>query len=121
MGGSRSLLVIFVFTSLMIIDDLDAVRRAVAPTEANSPLVVDPDTMLALPVTTQRLKPVSWNCRHVLQLLGVVQHPKLPARLRSNVAELAAPLAFKKLLGLLRAEGSYHTGSIPRRPLNVAP
>src|ERR1035437_8813715 len=121
MGGSRSLLVIFVFTSLMIIDDLDAFRRAVAPTEANSPLVVDPDTMLALPVTTQRLKSVSWNCRHVLQLLGVVQHPKLPPCHRSNVAESAALLTVKKLLGLLRAEGSYHTGSIPRRPLNVAP
>src|ERR1019366_808067 len=121
MGGSRSLLVIFVFTSLMIIDDLDAFRRAVAPDEADSLLIVDPDTMLTLPGTAQRLKPVSWNCRHALQLLGVVQHPKLPARHRSNVAEPAAPLAFKKLLGLLAAEGSYHTGSIPRQPLNAAP
>src|SRR5450759_5276096 len=111
MGGSRSLLVIFVFTSLVIIDHLDAFRCAVAPTEANSPLVVDPDTMLTLGVTAQRLKSVSWNCRHVLQLLGVVQHPKLPARHRSNVAEPVAPLALK-LLGLLAAEGSYHTGRI---------
>src|ERR1035437_3566498 len=57
----------------------------------NSLLIVDPDTMLTLPGTAQRRKPVSWNCRHVLQLLGVVQHPKLPARHRSNVAEPAAP------------------------------
>src|ERR1019366_5514240 len=99
MGGSRSLLVIFVFTSLMIIDDLDAFRRAVAPDEANSPFVVDPDTMLTLGVTAQRLKPVSWNCRHVLQLLGVVQHPKLPPCPRSSFVESSAPLAFKKLLG----------------------
>src|ERR1019366_8763418 len=98
MGGSRSLLVIFVFTSLMIIDDLDAFRRAVAPDEANSPLVVDPDTMLTLGITAQRLKPVSWNCRQVLQFLGVVQHPKLPAGHRSNVAEPAALLTVKKLL-----------------------
>ena len=98
----------------MIIDDLDAFRRAVAPDEANSPLVVDPDTGLTLPVTTQRLKPVSWNCRHILQFLGAVQHPKLSPRHRSNVAESAALLAFKKLLGLLAAEGPYHTGSIPR-------
>src|ERR1019366_6913628 len=101
MGGSRSLLVIFVLTSLMIIDDLDAFRRSVPPHEANSPLVVAPDTMLALGVTAQRLQPVSWNCRHALQLLGVVQHPKLPPCHRSNVAESAALLTVKKLLGLL--------------------
>jgi hypothetical protein len=48
MGGSRFLLAILVFTSLMIIDDLDAFRRAFAPDEADSPLIVDPDTMLTL-------------------------------------------------------------------------
>src|ERR1019366_6869129 len=125
MGGSRSLLVIFVFTSLVIIDDLDALRRAVAPDEANSPLVVDPDTMLTLPVTAQGLKPVSWNRRHVLQLLGVVQHPKLPARHRSNVAQPAAPLAFKKQLGLLAADrivshGQYITATVKRSIINGA-
>jgi hypothetical protein len=98
----------------MIIDNLDAFRRAFAPDEADSPLIVDPDTMLTLSVTAESLKPVSWNCRHVFQFPGVVQHPKLPPRHRSNVTESAALLAVKKLLGLLGAEGSYHTGSIPR-------
>jgi hypothetical protein len=98
----------------MIIDDLDAFRRAFAPDEADSPLIVDPDTMLTLPVTAQSLKPVPWNCRHVLQLLGIVQHPQLPPRNCSNVAESAALLAVKQLLGPPAAEGSYHTGSIPR-------
>jgi hypothetical protein len=70
--------------------------------------------MLTLPVAAQRLKPFSRNCRHVFQLLGVVQHPKFPPRHRSNVAESAALLALKKLLRLLAAEGSYHTGSISR-------
>jgi hypothetical protein len=102
------------FASLVIIDNLDALLRAFAPEEADSPSIVDPDTILTLPVTTKRLKPVSRNCRHVLQFLGVVQHPKFPPRHRSNVAESAALLALKKLLGLLAAEGSYHTGSISR-------
>jgi hypothetical protein len=105
----------------MIIDDLDPLRRAFAPNEADSPLIVDPDTMLTLPATAQSLQPVSWNCRHVFQPLGVVQHPKLPPCYRSNLAESAALLALKKLLGLLAAEGSYHTGSISRRPLNDVP
>jgi hypothetical protein len=103
----------------MIIDDLDAFRRALAPDEADSPLgslmwIVNPDTMLTLPVTAQRLKPVSWNCRHVLQRLGIVQHPQFPPCHRSNVAESAALLALKKLLSLPAAEGSYHMGSISR-------
>src|ERR1039458_9918076 len=106
MGGSRSLLAIFVFTSLMVIDDLDALRRALAPDEADSPLIVDADTELTLPVAAQSLKPVSRNCGHVLQFPGVVQHPQLPTRHRSNVAESAALPAVKKLLGLLGAEGS---------------
>ena len=115
------MLAVFIFTSLMIIDDLDAFRRAFAPGEADSPLIVDPDTVLTLPVTAQSLKPVSWNCRHVLQLPGIVQHPELPPCHRSNVGESAAVLALKKLFGLLAAEGSDHTESISRWPLHVAP
>src|ERR1017187_7978888 len=80
MGGSRSLLAIFVSTSLMIIHDLDAIPCAIATDEADSPLIVATDPMLTLPVTAQRLQPASWNCPHVLQFLGVVQHPKLPPR-----------------------------------------
>lgn len=48
MGGSRSLLAILVFTSLMIVDNLDAFCRVFAPDEADLPLIVDPDTMLTL-------------------------------------------------------------------------
>jgi hypothetical protein len=91
----------------MRIDDRDAFRRAFAPDEADSPLIVDPDAMSTLPAAAQSLKPVSWNCRHVLQPLGVLQHPKLPPCYRSNVAESAALLAAKEFLGLLAAERSY--------------
>ena len=105
----------------MIIDDLDPFRRAFPPDEADPPLIVDPDTILPLPVAAQSLKPVSWNCRHILQLLRVVQHPQLSPCYRCNVAESAAVLAVKELFGLLAAEGSYHPDSISRMPLNVAP
>jgi hypothetical protein len=91
----------------MIIDDLDPFRRAFAPEEADSPLIVDPDIMLTLPVAAQSLKPVSWNCRQVLQFLRVVQHPQLPPCYRSHVAESAAQLAVKELLALLRSRLSF--------------
>jgi hypothetical protein len=104
----------------MIIDYLDALRSASAPDEADSPFIVNPYTMLTLSIAAQSLKPVPWNCRHVRQLLGVVQHPKLPPCDRSNVAKSATLLSVKKLLSLLAAEGSYQTDSISRRPLNAA-
>jgi hypothetical protein len=103
----------------MIVDDLNIFRLAFAPDEADSPLIVDPNTVLTLPVAAQSLKPISWNCRHVLQFPGIVQHPKLPPRHRSDVVESAASLALKKSRGLLTTEGPYHTDSIPRLPLNV--
>jgi hypothetical protein len=55
----------------MIIDDLYVLRRAFAPQEANTPLVIDPATMLPLPVTTQSLKAVSGDGCEVLQFFGV--------------------------------------------------
>jgi hypothetical protein len=102
----------------MIIDDLDAFRAALAPGEADSPLIVNPHTMLTLSIAVQSLKPVSRDGRHVLQPLGIVQHSKFPSRHGFNVAEFTAPLAKKKLLGLLAAEGSYQTSGVPREPLN---
>src|ERR1039458_3125303 len=92
MGGSRSLLAIFVSTSLMIIHDLDAIPCTIATDEADSPLIVATDPMLTLCITAQRLQPASWNCPHVLQFPGVVQHPKLPPRtLETHGPEVSAP------------------------------
>ena len=104
----------------MILDDLDAFCRACVPDEAESPLIVDPDTMLTPSFAAQGLKPVSRNCRHVLQLPGVIQHAQLPPCHGPDVGESAALLAVKEFFGFLAAEGSYHTVSIPRRPLNEA-
>jgi hypothetical protein len=47
----------------MIIDDLNAFGRTVSPDEADSPLIVDSDTILILSVTAKVLKPVAWNGR----------------------------------------------------------
>ena len=112
---------IFALTSLMVIDDLDVFRRAIALDEADSPLVVDPNTKLTLPAAGKSLKPVSWDYRHVLKFPCIVQHSKFPARYRSDIAESAALVAMKKLLSLPAAEGSYHMESISRWSLNGRP
>jgi hypothetical protein len=104
----------------MIIDDLDLFRRALAPDKADSPLIVDPDATLTFPVAAQSLKPISRNCRQILQIFGVVQHPELPSCHRSNVAESAAPLATGEIAGLLATERPDLPGRISWVPLNDA-
>ena len=37
----------------MVVDDLDVIGIIIVPCKADTPLVVDPDTMLAFPVTMQ--------------------------------------------------------------------
>ena len=43
----------------MIVDDLYVVRIAGTPSEANSPLIVDPDTVLTGPVAFQGFQPIA--------------------------------------------------------------
>ena len=43
----------------MVIDDLNVVRIAITPPKANPPLIVDPDAVLPLSVTGQRLQPIA--------------------------------------------------------------
>jgi hypothetical protein len=58
----------------MIIDDFDVLGRARSPTETDSPLIVDSDTMLALSVAGQSLDAVPGDRRKVFQLIGVIDH-----------------------------------------------
>ena len=43
----------------MIIDDLNLFGRLLAPHEAEAPLIVDPEAMLAAAVAGKRLEPVA--------------------------------------------------------------
>jgi hypothetical protein len=52
--------------SSVIVNNLDVVRVAVAPPKADTPLVVDANPMLALPVAAQRFEPVARRDAQVL-------------------------------------------------------
>ena len=106
------------FPSSVIIDNLGVLCRASSPDKADSPLIVDPDTVLPLPVTDQHLDPIPWNRRQIFQFLSVIEHPQFSPRNRFDAFEPASPFAVEQLLGLLGAERSNHAGSIPREPLN---
>jgi hypothetical protein len=50
----------------MIIGDFDIERIAVHEAKAHTPLIVDPDRMLASPVAFQQLKTVRWRHAQVV-------------------------------------------------------
>lgn len=65
-------------TLLVIINHLDLLRSGTPPDEANTPLVVDPNRVLALSVTTECLQAVSgWNSQimKASRLIDVKQFP----------------------------------------------
>jgi hypothetical protein len=62
----------------MIVYDFNIVSVSLAPTEADTPLVVDPNAVLPLPVSGQFLKAISWRDKKIIQLLRRIQQEKLP-------------------------------------------
>jgi hypothetical protein len=59
----------------LVIHDLDIVGVAAPPPEADSPLVVDPDAVLARTITSQVFQAVPWWKAQILQALRRIQHP----------------------------------------------
>jgi hypothetical protein len=61
----------------MVVNHLNQIDILFAPVEADAPPVVDADTVLALPIPGQLLKPIAGRDPKVGQALGVVKHAKL--------------------------------------------
>lgn len=61
--------------ALVIVNDLDVVSIAIAPTEAQPPLVIDANAVLTLTVSLQGFEPIPWWAIHVVQDDGAVQLP----------------------------------------------
>src|SRR4051794_17802072 len=81
--------------SSVVVDDLDMIRTSWCPFEANAPLLVDANAVLAGAVAFQGFEPVvRWH--QIGQHLGIVEHPQLTKRGLLNVvrqcpAKLALP------------------------------
>ena len=64
----------------MIIGNFNLVNAIVTPTETDTPLLVDANAVLTLPITTQRFKPVGgWNTE-IIHGGGMMQHDKFSFR-----------------------------------------
>jgi hypothetical protein len=62
----------------VVVRDLDVVGVTTPPSEADPPLVIDPDAVLPLPITAQSFQPVARRDAQVVQAVRSVQHPELP-------------------------------------------
>jgi hypothetical protein len=100
----------------VVVDDLDVVRPAFLPDEANSPLSVHPDRVLASPILRERFELISRRDSEILQTRRRMQHRELPKRYALDVVKLAAVLASPYDLRLRAAEALDH----PLRVLRYA-
>lgn len=93
----------------MVIDDLNGICIPVTPYETDTPLVIDPDTVLSLSFTSQCLKAIGrWDSK-IFQSLGVVQHSKFSAGNGLDIAwQFPGHGPFPDLLGFLVLELEDH-------------
>ena len=61
----------------MVVNDLDLVCIAILPSEANAPLIVDPDTVLPSALTSKLLEAISWRDAQILEGLGGINDDQL--------------------------------------------
>ena len=64
----------------MVVDDLDVFGSGGGPTEADTVLVVDPDAVLALPVTPERFQTIPRRHPQVIKLTSDLKLPEFAAR-----------------------------------------
>jgi hypothetical protein len=92
----------------VIIDDLNIVRIAFSPNETETPLVIDPNAILARSVAMQRFQAISWWRPQISQFSGGVQLPYLPARNSLDCLEASTKLPAIKSLSFLGAKRLDH-------------
>jgi len=85
----------------VVVHDLDVVRIAAVPSEADPPLVVDPDAVLACAIAAQPFQAVSRRHAKIVQPRRGIQHPELsqshllnPCSEPANRPTVEEPLGF---------------------------
>jgi hypothetical protein len=51
----------------VVVDDLDILRSIRGPNETDTPLVIDPDAVLAFPIALEGLQAIAWGYPQVVQ------------------------------------------------------
>ena len=104
---------IMVCSPSVIISDLDVMGSVSRPDKADPPLIIDPDTVLAGPITLQSFQSVACRREKVFQVRRVVEHREFPLRDLPEAGEFPDQLSCKELLCLLVPEPSNHGLNLP--------
>jgi hypothetical protein len=96
----------------VIVNDLNLIRIARTPAEANAPLIVDANTMLAGAITLEFLKPVAGRDAEIIKGLRGVNGDELsehgPLQFRRKAADRAS---LEQRFGVPVGEALDHSGS----------
>ena len=93
----------------MVIHDFNLLRVATAPDEANPPLIIDADAVLAGTVAFEGFQPVAWRRKQITQCPRPVQVFELaPGGVLNVRRQLAGAFAPKDALRFAAREGGYH-------------
>lgn len=92
----------------MIINNLNIICVAVSPSEADTPLVIDPDTVLPFSLAAQALKLVPRRNEQVLKCFGAMQEIQLPPGYPLECLVPPYKTVIEKRLGVFIVEGLYH-------------
>lgn len=96
----------------MVIDDLDQFGAAIAPDEADAPLIINSDAMLPASVAFECFEAITGRCPQVRKPSGSVEHIELSHGDRSDRVELGDGLALIQRLGAPVSERPYHLDEI---------
>jgi hypothetical protein len=77
----------------MIVNDFDPVRAVLPPNEADPPLIVDADAVLALPIATKRFQAVPGHRGEISQGRGTMKRSQPLLRLPGKAFKAPHPFA----------------------------
>src|SRR5437870_13704531 len=96
----------------MVVHNFDFEGVCIGPPEADAPLVVDPNAVLPLAVTSKSLQTITRDGSKIRQGWGRLDVVELPFGHRGNALEFPAELAPEHLFGLLVPERPNHSSSV---------
>lgn len=97
----------------MIIGNFNLLGISIPPHKTYSPLVIDPDAMLAFAVTLQGFEPISGGNTQIIKRLGIVEHTQFaPGDLLNVPRQTPRYLTAPDLFGFSVPESRDHVSTI---------